>query len=259
MAKTKKKRERMSAFTIIILLTIIVALVTLVLPGAKFDAAGKIVNGSGVVAAKLSDVLLAPIKGFENAVDVCVFILILGGFLQIVTKTGALENGIKVLVKKLKGNELVLIPILMIIFSIGGTTYGMMEETVGFYALLSFTMVAAGMDTIVASATVLLGAGCGVLGSTINPFATGAAVAALPEGLAVNQGILIALGTVLWLVSLGLSIFYVMRYARKVKDDKAQLSYHYKNKRKWKNSMKKMLQKKQFLQENKKLHYGFLL
>lgn len=69
------------------------------LPGAKFDAAGKIVNGSGVVAAKLSDVLLAPIKGFENAVDVCVFILILGGFLQIVTKTGALENGIKVLVK----------------------------------------------------------------------------------------------------------------------------------------------------------------
>ena len=220
MAKTKKKRERMSAFTIIILLTIVVALVTLVLPGAKFDAAGEIVNGSGVVAAKLSDVLLAPIKGFENAVDVCVFILILGGFLQIVTKTGALENGIKVLVKKLKGNELVLIPILMIIFSIGGTTYGMMEETVGFYALLSFTMVAAGMDTIVASATVLLGAGCGVLGSTINPFATGAAVAALPEGLAVNQGILIALGTVLWLVSLGLSIFYVMRYARKVKDDK---------------------------------------
>ena len=217
MAKSKKKKERMSAFTIIILLTIIVALLTLVLPGAKFDAAGNIINGSGVVAAKLSDVILAPIKGFENAVDVCVFILVLGGFLQIVTKTGALENGIKVLVRKLKGNELVLIPILMIIFSIGGTTYGMMEETVGFYALLAFTMVSAGMDTIVASATVLLGAGCGVLGSTINPFATGAAVAALPKGLTANQGVLIALGTVLWLVSLGMSIYYVMRYARKVK------------------------------------------
>ena len=52
----------------------------------------------------------------------------------------------------------------MILFSIGGTTYGMMEETVGFYALLSATMVAAGMDTIVASATILLGAGVGVLG-----------------------------------------------------------------------------------------------
>ena len=219
MAKTRKK-ERMSAFTIIFLLIIALALITLILPNAAFDEAGTIINGSGVVKAKISNVLLSPILGFGSAVDVCVFVLILGGFLQVVTKSGALENGIKVLVKKLKGNELVLIPILMIIFSIGGTTYGMLEETVGFYALLAFTMVAAGMDTIVASATVLLGAGCGVLGSTINPFATGAAVAALPEGLAVNQGILIALGTVLWLVSLGLSIFYVMRYARKVKDDK---------------------------------------
>ena len=219
MAKTRKK-ERMSAFTIIFLLIIALALITLILPNAAFDEAGTIINGSGVVKAKISDVLLSPILGFGSAVDVCVFILILGGFLQVVTKSGALENGIKVLVKKLKGNELVLIPILMIIFSIGGTTYGMLEETVGFYALLAFTMVAAGMDTIVASATVLLGAGSGVLGSTINPFATGAAVAALPEGMTVNQGIIIALGAVLWLVSLGISIFFVMRYAKKVKADK---------------------------------------
>ena len=219
MAKTKKK-ERMSAFTIIFLLIIALALITLILPNAAFDEAGTIINGSGVVKAKISNVLLSPILGFGSAVDVCVFVLILGGFLQVVTKSGALENGIKVLVKKLKGNELVLIPILMIIFSIGGTTYGMLEETVGFYALLAFTMVAAGMDTIVASATVLLGAGSGVLGSTINPFATGAAVAALPEGMAVNQGIIIALGAVLWLVSLGISIFFVMRYAKKVKADK---------------------------------------
>lgn len=219
MAKTRKK-ERMSAFTIIFLLIIALALITLILPNAAFDEAGTIINGSGVVKAKISDVLLSPILGFGSAVDVCVFVLILGGFLQVVTKSGALENGIKVLVKKLKGNELVLIPILMIIFSIGGTTYGMLEETVGFYALLAFTMVAAGMDTIVASATVLLGAGSGVLGSTINPFATGAAVAALPEGIAVNQGIIIALGAVLWLVSLGISIFFVMRYAKKVKADK---------------------------------------
>ena len=219
MAKTRKK-ERMSAFTIIFLLIIALALITLILPNAAFDEAGTITNGRGVVKAKISDVLLSPILGFGSAVDVCVFVLILGGFLQVVTKSGALENGIKVLVKKLKGNELVLIPILMIIFSIGGTTYGMLEETVGFYALLAFTMVAAGMDTIVASATVLLGAGSGVLGSTINPFATGAAVAALPEGMAVNQGIIIALGAVLWLVSLGISIFFVMRYAKKVKADK---------------------------------------
>ena len=108
----------------------------------------------------------------------------------------------------------------MFIFSVGGTTYGMLEETVGFYALLAVAMVAAGMDTLVASSIVLLGAGSGVLGSTINPFAVGAAVSAMPEGIVVNQGIIIALGAILWLTSLGISIFFVMRYAKKVKENK---------------------------------------
>ena len=124
------------------------------------------------------------------------------------------------MVQKLKGKELVLIPILMFIFSIGGTTYGMLEETVGFYALLAATMVAARMDTIVASAVVLLGAGSGVLGSTVNPFAVGAAVSALPAGIEVNQGIIIALGAILWITTLVISIFFVMRYAEKVQKDK---------------------------------------
>ena len=217
--KEKKQKERLSAFSIIFILIIALAIVTWILPDAKF-VEEEIVNGSGVVAAKLSDVVLSPILGFADAMDVCIFTFVLGGFLAIVLKTGAFETGIKVLVKKLKGNELVLIPILMIIFSIGGTTYGMLEETVGFYALLAFAMVAAGMDTIVASATILLGAGTGVLGSTINPFATGAAVAALPEGIVVNQAIIISLGTILWLVSLGIAMFFVMRYASKLIEKK---------------------------------------
>ena len=179
-----------------------------------------IVDGSGTVGATLSDVLLSPILGFVDAVDVCVFVLILGGFLAIITKTGALETGIKVLVKKLKGNELVLIPILMLIFSIGGTTYGMLEETVGFYVLLAATMVAAGMDTLVGSAIVLLGAGSGVLGSTVNPFAVGVAVSSLPSGVTANQGLIIFTGLLLWLTTLIISIVFVMNYAKKVKDDK---------------------------------------
>lgn len=218
MAK-KKSKFMLSAFTIIIILIAGLGVLSHLLPDAQF-VGDKIVNGSGTVGAKLSEVLLSPILGFQNAVDVCVFVLILGGFLAIVTKTGALETGIKVLVKKLKGNELILIPILMLIFSIGGTTYGMLEETVGFYALLSATMVAAGMDTIVASAVVLLGAGSGVLGSTINPFAVGAAVSALPEGTVVNQGLIILIGTFLWLSTLIISILFVMNYAKKVKADK---------------------------------------
>ena len=170
--------------------------------------------------AKLSDILMAPVNGFSDSMEVCIFILILGGFLAVVTKTGALENGIAVLVKKMKGKELWLIPILMFIFSIGGTTYGMLEETVGFYILLAATMVAAGYDTIVGSAIVLLGAGSGVLGSTVNPFAVGVAINALPEGIQANQTIILLLGVILWLTAYGISVYFVMKYAKKVKEDK---------------------------------------
>ena len=140
----KKRKGFMTAFSIIFILIFVLGLFTHILPQAEF-VDGVIVNGSGVVGAKLSDILLSPILGFENAVDVCIFILILGGFLAIVARSQALETGIQVLVKKLKGNELALIPILMFIFSIAGTTYGMLEETVGFYAILAAAMVMAGL------------------------------------------------------------------------------------------------------------------
>ncbi len=215
----KRKKIMLSAFSIIFLLIIGLAILSHILPDAKF-VGDVIVDGSGTVGAKLSDVLLSPVLGFADAVDVCIFVFILGGFLAIVTKTGALETGIKVLVNKLKGNELVLIPILMFIFSVGGTTYGMLEETVGFYVLLAATMVAAGMDTIVGSAVILLGAGSGVLGSTVNPFAVGAAVSSLPDGVVANQGLIIFTGLLLWITTLVISIIFVMNYAKKVMDDK---------------------------------------
>ncbi len=211
----KKRKGFITAFSIIFILIFLLGLLTYVLPQAQFSGE-EIINGTGVVRAKLPDILMSPILGFENAIDVCIFVLILGGFLAVIAKTKALETGIQVLVKKLKGNELALIPILMFIFSIAGTTYGMLEETVGFYALLAAAMVMAGMDTIVSSAIVLLGAGSGVLGSTINPFAVGAAVSALPESVEVNQGLIISIGAILWISTLLISILFVMNYAKKV-------------------------------------------
>ena len=221
----KKTRLSLSAFTIIIIMIYVLAIITHLLPSAEF-VGEEIVDGSGVVGATLAQTLMAPVYGFvgadgiEGAIQICFFVLILGAFLKMVNSTKAIEDGIEVLVRKLKGKELVLIPVLMIIFSIGGTTYGMLEETVGFYALLAVAMVASGMDTIVSSAVVLLGAGSGVLGSTVNPFAVGAAVDAaskvLPEGYVVNQGTIIGLGTILWLSTLAISIFFVMRYAKKI-------------------------------------------
>ena len=209
---TKKKRGMLSSFTILLLLLAIVAVITVIVAGFAPDQ---------VTAAKLSDFFTAPVKGFTDALPVCLFVMILGGFLGMMTKTGALDNGIAVLVKKLKGNELAIIPVLMIIFSLGGTTYGMCEETVPFYALLAATMMAAGFDPLVGAATVLLGAGCGCLGSTVNPFAVGAAVDSLRGvGIEVNQAIIIGLGAVLWIATTAISIFFVMSYAKKVKADK---------------------------------------
>lgn len=208
----KKKRGMPSSFTILLALLAIVAVITVIVSGT---------SGGEVTAARLSDFCTAPILGFADALPVCLFVMILGGFLGMMTETGALDNGIAVLVQKLKGNEIMLVPVLMLIFSLGGTTYGMCEETVPFYALLAATMMAAGFDPMVGAATVLLGAGCGCLGSTVNPFAVGAAVDALTGvGIEVNQSIIIGLGAVLWIVTTAMSIFFVMNYAKKVKADK---------------------------------------
>lgn len=206
----KKKFQMPTAYTILILIIIILAIITHLIPS---DA---------VTGAKLSDVALAPTGGFLNAVDVCVFVLVLGGFLGTMTKTGALDTGIAIVVQKLKGNELLIIPVLMTIFSLGGTSYGMAEETIAFYVLVVGTMFAAGFDTLVGVSVIMLGAGVGVLGSTVNPFAISAAVDALQGANAdiqVNQSIILGLGAILWLSGLIIAILYVMNYAKKVKAD----------------------------------------
>lgn len=206
----EKKKKSLSSFSILLLIIIALAICTWFIPVVE--------------NATLATIVMAPYEGFVDALDVCIFVLVLGGFLGVVTKTGALDAGIKALVKKLNGNELILIPILMCVFALGGTSYGMCEETVGFYALVSATMVAAGFDTIVAAATILLGAGIGCLGSTVNPFATGIASDALVSiGIDVNQGVVIGLGLALLVANLVIAIMFVMNYAKKVKNEKGSI------------------------------------
>lgn len=220
----KKQKKSLSSFSILFIIIIALTVVSWFLSGQTFtptvpSGASKAVDH--VVGAKLSDFVMAPFNGFKDAIEICVFILVLGGFLNIVTRTGALEAGIQHIVKKLKGNELIIIPILMVLFSVGGSTYGMAEETLPFYALITATMVAAGFDTLVAVGTVLLGAGSGVIGSTVNPFATGVAMDAL-KGIDIqpNTGAILIIGVALWSTTTAFSIFYMMKYAKKVKADK---------------------------------------
>jgi uncharacterized ion transporter superfamily protein YfcC len=132
-----------------------------------------------------------------------------------VNATGSIDTGIRVAMERMRGREIWMIPIMMALFAIGGTTYGMAEETLAFYSILVPVMIAAGYDAVTAVAIILLGAGIGVLGSTINPFAT--VIAANAAGIAFTNGLVLRL--VILLGGLVICIAYVMRYAHKVKAD----------------------------------------
>lgn len=219
----KNKRRSISTFVILLCVLLVVSIATWIAQGNTYTdvETGEV---AAVTAAGLSDILMAPINGWHDAGDVIGFVFCLGVFLSLMNATGALGTGIQVLVRKLHGKEMVLIWILMFLFSIGGTTYGMGEETVGFYILLAATMMAAGFDPLVGAATVLLGAGSGVLGSTINPFAIGAAVdATTAVGVSVNVGVLYAEGLILWLSIYVISALFVTRYAKRVKEGKGSI------------------------------------
>jgi uncharacterized ion transporter superfamily protein YfcC len=222
-----------SAFTILFALVILVAALTWIIPAGQYErvaseALGKDIPVAGSYAPTeanpqgVFDVILAPIAGFydpdsyvANAIDVSLFVLIIGGFIGVVTATGAIDAGIGRAMVRLKGRENWMIPFLMALFALGGTTYGMAEETLAFYVLLIPVMIAAGYDAVVAVAVILLGAGVGVLGSTINAFST--VIASDAAGVTFADGLwlrLIILG-VCWVVT----VAFVMRYAARVKAD----------------------------------------
>jgi uncharacterized ion transporter superfamily protein YfcC len=222
-----------SAYTILFALIVIIAALTWVIPAGQYErvaseALGKELPVAGTYAPTeanpqgVFDVILAPIAGFydpgsytANAIDVALFVLMIGGFIGVVTATGAIDSGIKRAMTRLKGREKWMIPILMGLFAIGGTTEGMAEETLAFYVLLTPVMIAAGYDALTAVAVILLGAGIGVLGSTVNAFST--VIASDAAGVPFTDGLMLRL--VILGITFAATVAYVMRYAAKVKAD----------------------------------------
>ena len=215
------KRFKMpTAYTVLFFLLVLVALATWLIPAGAYDyAEGVPISGSyhGVDRSGqgLGAILLAPLRGFFDAVDVELFILMVGGFLGVVMATGAIESGVGAVVARMQGREKWMIPILMILFGLGGTTFGMWEETMAFYPILLAVFLAAGYDALVGIGVGLLGAGAGVLCSTVNPFATG--IAAGFAGVSLGDGLLLRL--LMLVVFEGAAILFVMRYALRVKRD----------------------------------------
>lgn len=146
------------------------------------------------------------------------FVLAVGAFITVTMKTEAIQTGIGRLALRFRSSGYVLIAILMAIFAIGGTTYGMWEETLGFFVLLVPLALALHYDRIVAASIIFLGAGAGVIGSTVNPFSTGVASDAAGTSIGEGMGLRIAL----WIVVVGLGIGYVIWYARRVNRDPAK-------------------------------------
>ncbi len=238
--KEKKKFSFPTAFTILFILLIVIAAATWIIPAGRYtyDENGSPIPGSYQQVpqnpqALLSSALKGPINGMYGiedasgnvdvwnsgslfgAIDVAMFVLIIGGFLGVTMKTGAINSGIAWVVSKLKGKERLMFPILMVIFAAGGTSYGMAEETLAFYALIITVMLAAGYDALSAAALILLGAGIGCLGSTVNPFATG--IASGFAGTTLSDGLIGRI--VLLVVGTAIGIVFVMRYAERVKKD----------------------------------------
>lgn len=230
------KRIKMpSAFTILFLIIIVVAVLTWIIPAGAYEYVDETASslepipGTYQEAAQnpqgFWEVLRAPIQGFFDATDIIVFILVIGGFLGLVTDTGAIDAGIGSIVKRFSGRETLMIPILMCIFALGGTIFGMWEETIAFYILVIPVFVAAGFDSITGFAVICLGAGAGCLGSTVNPFATG--IASGFAGISIGEGIILRL--IILIACLILAIWYVMSYGKKVREDPSKsLVYHMK-------------------------------
>ncbi|MFK7938790.1 MAG: YfcC family protein [Roseovarius sp.] len=222
-----------TAYTILFVLIVVMAALTWLIPAGEYnrvasEALGKDVPVPGTyqmvdpAPQSIFKVIMAPIAGFydpssyeANAIDVSLFVLIVGGFLGVVTATGAIDTGVAQAMRKMQGREKWMIPILMALFAAGGTTYGMAEETLAFYVLLIPIMIAAGYDALTGVAVIMLGAGVGVIGSTINPFST--AIASDAAGIPFTQGMPLrfAILGISWLMA----VAFVMRYAERVRRD----------------------------------------
>lgn len=159
------------------------------------------------------DVLQAPTRGIQEAIEVVAFILIVGGSFQVITKTGAITSGMGRVVRRFKNKDIVIIPIAMVLFALGGTSFGMAEETLPFFAIFMPIMMAMGFDSMTAFMVVFVGARTGYIASTINPF-----------NVLIAQGILgiqgnpqLWLRMIAWVVLTAVAITWVVLYARRVK------------------------------------------
>lgn len=157
----------------------------------------------------------SPVKGIIEAADIIFLVLIIGGLIGIMNLTGAFDAGIAWLAETLKGKEYILIILVTSLIAAGGTTFGLAEETIAFYPILIPVFLAAKYDAIVGLASIYVGSTIGSMASIVNPFAT--IIASDAAGINWTDGLYGRI--IFFMVGLVICILYILRYAKKVKND----------------------------------------
>lgn len=193
-------------------------LATYLLPSGSFERDGK-----KVVVGTYQPVETEPLAwhaaltsipaGLEKAADVIFFVFIVGGVIQVLRSTGAIDALISAAIRRLGGNPLYLVSGMTILFSLGSTTVGMAEEYMPFIPILVTMCIALGMDAIVAMGMVYVGAAVGYGCAALNPFTVLIAqdIAGLP--LTSGQGV----RWVLLILCLAIGTHHILAYARRIR------------------------------------------
>ncbi|MBQ4650957.1 MAG: YfcC family protein, partial [Firmicutes bacterium] len=226
----KKKIQMPSALMIVTIFLFIVGLLTWFVPtsvvvdgeiifNAAFDADGNVIENAGTSPVGLWDFFLAPILGLQEGVQVAAALIVSGGFVAVLNKTGALDAGIGALLRRFSGNTLICV--LMFAFALMGTVYGLWEELPAYAIVVIPMFLAAGYDAFTGIMVIIVGAVAGNMADIVNPYAIGAAVAAIgDETLGIGDGIVLRM--ILFVVLLVMGCFFVTRYANTVKKNPAK-------------------------------------
>ncbi|HAB61467.1 MAG TPA: hypothetical protein DCE48_12385 [Lachnospiraceae bacterium] len=160
----------------------------------------------------IRELLLAPIQGVYDSIGIILFVFIIGGVIGIINESGAINAGIAALSRVTKGHEYMLIVFVTFLVALGGTIFGLAEETIAFYPILMPVYLAAGYDAIVCIAAIYMGSSIGSMFSTTNPFSV--VIGSNAAGINFTQGVsfrLIGLA-----VGFIITTLYIVRYANRI-------------------------------------------
>lgn len=208
---------------IISIILVLVAIATYLVPGGIYERyisdTGRelIADGSFQYIDSspqgVFSVLQSPIDGMVAAAQIIAFLFVVSGAFSIVAATRAIDSGIKRAVIRLKGAAILIIPIIMFMFSLGGAVFGMVEESIPFVAILVPLTIALGYDSLVAMGISYFGCVVGFTTAMFNPFNVG--VAQEIAGLDYLSGA--GFRTIVWLTATFIGITFIMLYGRKIK------------------------------------------